>query len=366
MNTVLFTVGMCIIWVVALLNGTGIGNAYHVNEYVCYFLYIVTYLPILFVKRSYVERRALFIYGGMAIVFVGSSYLQGHGLVGLSYLVSFALVAVVSRLNVREKAFRLTGVAFASLGVVILAIFDYGTALSGWNTNSIAMIGLFSYLIFAASVFATRMSVERLVLIAVTVIYCVLIIPTGSRSCMLSVIVMLLLILLGKSITKLLRYRLFIRFCLLIPLFIAVFVSLFSMYGNIAELNAWSIEQFGKPLFNGRDTAWIEGFSVLYDNFFFGTGEILSGVWHNSAISCLTAYGAVGYVLWIVSIEYILRKGQAYCADRIISGCMVVFLLINVQQAFELGMFSPNPSLLIYLPLGIILGRIKFLKGENG
>lgn len=364
MNTVLFTVGMCVVWAVALLNGTGIGNTYHVTEYVCYFLYAVVCLPVLFAKKSYVERRALFIYGGMAIVFVSSSYLHGHGLVGLSYLVSFALVAVVSRLNVREKAFRLTGVAFAFLGMAILAIFDYGTALSGWNTNSIAMIGLFSYLIFASSVFATRMSVERLVLIAVTVLYCVLIIPTGSRSCMLSIIAMLLLILFGKRIARLLRYRSFICFCLLVPLFIAVFVSLFSMYGNITEFNAWSIEQFGKPLFNGRDTAWINGFGTLFDNFFFGTGEILSGVWHNSAISCLTAYGAMGYVLWIVSIEYILRKGQAYCADRIISGCMIVFLLINVQQSFELGMFAPNPSLLIYLPLGIILGRIKFLKGQ--
>lgn len=35
---------------------------------------------------------------------------------------------------------------------------------------------------------------------------------------------------------------------------------------------------------------------------------------------------------------------------------------MNAQQAFELGMFSLKPNLLIYLPLGLLLGRIRYLK----
>lgn len=364
MNTILYTGIMCLIWAIALFNGTGLGNAYHTTEYACYFLYAMAVLPVLFAKKRYFRQDAFLTFSGMAVIFIASSYLHDHGFVSLSYLASFMLVVVTARFPVREKAFRLTGIVFAALGATILAIYDFGSVLSGWNSNSIAMIGLFSYLIFAASLFTERSNWNRLMLIAVTIMYCRFIWPTNSRSCMISIIAMLLLILFGRKIAGLLCYRSWVRLCLFMPLLIAAFVSLYSKYGNIAELNAWSMEQFNKPLFNGRDTIWIEGFQILFDNILFGTGQLQSGVWHNSAISCLTAYGVLGYGFWIASFAYILRKGQAYVSDSIVSGCMTMFLLINIQQSFELGMFAPNPNLLIYLPLGILLGRIKYLKGN--
>ncbi len=364
MNTILYTCTMCLIWVIALLNGTGLGNTYHTTEYACYFLYVVAVLPLLFAKKRYIRQDAFLLYGGMAVIFIASSYLHDHGFVSLKYLASFMLVVVIARLPVREKSFRLTGVVFAALGVAILAIYDFGSVLSGWNSNSVAMIGLFSYLIFVASLFSERSGLNRFVLIVVTVMYCLFIWPTNSRSCIISTVIMLLLILFGKKVNSLLQYRFLLRLCLLIPLLIATFVSLFSQYGNIAELNEWSMEQFNKPLFNGRDTTWIDGFQILFDNILFGTGQIQSGVWHNSAMSCLTAYGVLGYGFWIAGFDYILQKGMAYVSDSIVCGCMTVFLFINIQQSFELGMFAPNPNLLIYLPLGILLGRIKYLKGN--
>lgn len=83
--------------------------------------------------------------------------------------------------------------------------------------------------------------------------------------------------------------------------------------------------------------------------------------WHNSAIVCLTAYGAIGYILWIGSFNHMLNKAQAWLEDYIVQGCIVSFVVLYLQQTVELGLISQSPSILAYVILGMMFGRIKYL-----
>ena len=81
----------------------------------------------------------------------------------------------------------MAGAAYAVLGAAILFIFNYMDALSGWNANDIAMIGLFSFLTFIIPYFGARDKQSVFMLITVGVVYCVLLWPTDSRSCIIAI-----------------------------------------------------------------------------------------------------------------------------------------------------------------------------------
>jgi hypothetical protein len=131
------------------------------------------------------------------------------------------------------------------------------------------------------------------------------------------------------------------------------------------KLDVWSYQQFNKPIFNGRDTIWEDGFQRLGNHILFGSGYLIEGYWHNSAIACLTAYGLIGFGLWVNSIYYMIEKARVWIKDYIIEGCIVAFLVLYVQQSVELGLFAPNPNLIPYIMLGMMLGRIGYLKNQG-
>lgn len=365
MKKQIFLIITCFVWLVSLLNGTGIGNAYNTNEYGKYIIYAAVMIPVFIQCRHLVKKYFFGVFCGMVVVFVASSLIQGHGLVALDYLTSFMLIAVMSRISVREDAFKLTGYAYGGLGLAFLMAYNVTDLLSGWNTNSISMVALMSYMIFAASNFFTDKKKDKFILVSVTVIYTLLILPLNSRSCMLAMLCMCVLILFGRKSEKFIASSSVVKLFLLLPLLMAVVVVLYYNSPIYISINEWSLNTFGKVFTNGRENIWQKGFNLLFDNFFFGTGEIISGWWHNSAIACLTAYGVVGYILWLLSLYIIISKGRVHANDPLVSGCLAVFLIINLQQGLELGMFAPYPNLLIYLPLGIMLGRIKYIMSNK-
>lgn len=357
---------MCLIWVASLFNGTGLGIAYHTTEYFEWvMLSVCVFLPM---RRGnwYVRKDLLYPFLFLLLTFFGTAFLHGYTASCLQYLSCFLLIYLLSNINVRTAGMKLAGFAFAGLGAGVLALFRFGSVFSGWNTNSIAMIGLFSYLIFAAAFFNLRSGTARIWLLMITVGYVWLLWPTDSRSCEIAILLMCLIVLFCKANSNFLRKRWFLMISVLIPFIIAIAVCLISANQNISELNAWSYERFSKPIFNGRDEAWMEGLRILSQNFLFGTGNLISGVWHNAAIFCLTAYGAVGYCLWVTVMVVLLSRGIPYLRDPVVRGCMTVFLIANFQQSFELGMMAPNYNFLIYLPLGLLLGRVRYLKERLG
>ncbi len=61
-------------------------------------------------------------------------------------------------------------------------------------------------------------------------------------------------------------------------------------------LDLWSMQNFQKPLFNGRDELWESGFKILGEHILFGSGT-LEGNWHNCVVTLLVVWQCWLYFL---------------------------------------------------------------------
>lgn len=368
MNNVIYVTTMVVLWIVNLFNGTGLGQVYQTTEKARIIVDIIFIITIIFnYKRQnrYVNRQDFIIFGCTSLLFIFDTYIHGYGLKGMNYFYVFILIYILSKMPVREKYIRKIGIIYLLMGIIVIYVYDYGTIFSGWNPNTIGMIALYSYLIFMIPFYNKKNKIgTNIILIAITVIYIILIEPTNSRSSTLFAIIAILLALsiIPKSIIIRNGKQYFVL--LLIPLIIAIIVVYLSKGSYIDSLNAWSIQKFEKPIFNGRDTLWNEGFDIFFQNLLFGRG-IIVGNWHNSLISILTAYGFFGLLLWILSLNNILSKGESWINDTIVQGCIISFFIMYIHQSVELGLVHESPNILPYIVLGMMLGRINFLKNEK-
>ena len=365
MQSVFFTLEIVCVWLSALFNHTGLGETYHTNEITLLVMFLCTLAALLRDRRKTVPPDLFFAFSGTAAIFTGSALYHGYGLSGLQYLSCFLLIYLFSRLRVRERGMYLSGLVCLGLGAAILLIFNYGTQLSGWNSNSVAMIGLFSYILFVAACYnlGSRWAKFMILLAGGGMIW--LTAQTDSRSCMVMLVIVMALAVLMRRSLRLLRSRRWLLLLLLIPLIVAAATALLSLTGAFAQLDAWSQANFDKPIFNGREVLWRSGFAQMAQHLLFGSGKISELNWHNTAVACLTNFGVLGYLFWLGVLYALLKRGSAWLPDPVVAGCMMAFLLMNAQQSVELGMFEQQPNLLIYLPLGLMLGRIRYLKGAR-
>ena len=362
MNSVIFTAEIVLVWISSLFNGTGLGEVYHTDRITLATLAALSVIILLRHRRVRIPRDAFYAFSGTTCIFAFSGILHGKGFGGVQYLCCFLLIYIFSQIKVRERAMRLSGLVVLALGAMILTIYDYGTLLSGWNENSIAMIGLFSYILFMASFYNLRSGWSKVLILLAGGFVFWLMIPTDSRSCMIVLAVSMLLVLIMRPCPRTLRSRGWAIFFLLVPLFVALITVVLALSNAASNMDLWSQETFDKPIFNGRDQLWLEGMHDFFQQPFLGSGDISANSWHNTAIACLTSFGILGYGFWLRCLYLPIKKGSLYLSDPIVTGCITAFLLMNAQQSFELGMFSPKPNLLIYLPLGLLLGRIRYLK----
>lgn len=369
MNSILYTLGMVAIWAINLLNGTGLGMAYKTTEIAM----VATVVIMIFCMAQQVMKEGdisvppkffytIFI---MFAVFIAVSFLNDRGMGGVMGFWVYMLVYILSRVKITAEAQRLTSICYGVLGLAILYIFNYMDALDGWNANSIAMIGLYSFMIFTIPFYGMTDWRSLIILPLVGAAYAFLIWPTDSRSCIIVVIAMLLFVLRVVPIKRVLESSKMLFAILLVPLVVAVFICLLSTFGDVSGLMEWSQETFEKDLFNGRDRIWMDGFKQLWERPLFGDGHVTAGYWHNSAMACLTSFGVVGYFLWTKLFHLILKEGRPYLDDVCVIGSMVAFLALACHQSVELGIFAPNPSLLPYVILGILLGRVNCLRSEQ-
>lgn len=364
MNSILYTGIMVVLWILNLFNGTGLGSAFQTTERARLLIYLI-FLIIVITNAKKNIKPIYYLIIAMPFFFIAVSYLKGYNYMGLHYVSSLMLVYILSKLRVNVNAVRLTGIAYAVMGMAVLVIYDFGSLLSGWNGNSIGMIGLYSYLVFLIPLYNVKSLSSKIIIIAVTVLYAFLIGPTDSRSCILFAIIGVLFAL------SILPRRLIIRtdrryyLWLLIPLFVAIFVIIVSKGPYMDAINIWSYTNFEKPIFNGRDKIWEMGFQKFYADFIMGSGNLNAYNWHNCVIHCLTSYGIIGFILWIVSFKNILSIGRPWINDIIVQGCIITFIIIYLQQSVELGLISESPNLLPYVILGMMLGRVKELNIKN-
>lgn len=365
-NKILVTSLAVIIWIISIINLSGFGEAHNTQSKTSFILIFIGILFILnrLIKKPFVPIKELLIIFSISSVFILSSNFQGYRYDGIKYLTVFLLVYIVSNFEIDELQLKIISVVYGLLGLFILYVFNYRTVLSGWNPNSIAMIAIFSYLVYILSYIHKYSLNEKVPPIIVSIVYIYFMEITESRGSIFIIILSILIICNVIPIKKIYASNLGIILMLIIPLIVAVFVTNISINSDINTLNEWSMEKFEKPLFNGRDEIWIDGFNQLSKNILFGSGYINSGYWHNCAISCLTSYGVIGYTLWILALKTILCRGYKYFDDNLVIGCMTSFLLIIIQQSYELGLFSITMNLIPYFILGLLLGRIRELKGK--
>ncbi|MBQ4120194.1 MAG: O-antigen ligase family protein [Clostridia bacterium] len=362
----LFYIGiLSILWVVNLFNGTGLDAVYHVTDYAKIIIITLTAFSICSSFQTKgdirIKRSDFNIYGGMLLVFVSSSIINGFGMQALDYLWVFCIIYLLSKIPINNTILLWTGLIYGFLGAVILYIYNFGNLLDGWNENSIAMLGMHSFLILIVPFFDRTSIRSKVMLLVTTALFSYLISPTNSRSGILFLIIATLFALniLPRNLLTNGKYRLVLL--LFIPLIIVGVVCLIANSHFFDSLNNWSITKFHKPIFNGRDEIWLEGFEMLFKNLFIGCGNLITLNWHNSAIHCLTAYGIVGYSFWLASFHKLLYSAKEWFEDSVVCGCFISFLVLWIQQSVELGFISNSPSLLPYIILGLMLGRIWFL-----
>jgi len=366
MKSIMYTLLMIVLWILNLFNGTGLGMVYQTTEKTRSLIYIAVILIILMKCREHhlwVDKQDFIIFGGMAFIFIAVSMLKGNGAMGLHYLTAFLLIYCLSKLNVCEKTVKLTGLVYVVMGLGVLYIYNYGSILSGWNGNTIGMTGLYSFLFFLISFYDVSSIRSKIIVVVLTLIYIYLIIPTDSRSCTWFAIIAVLfaLSIFPRNIILKTDSRLYLW--LLIPLLVVLVVVIISQGTYMQQLDLWSLQKFKKPIFNGRDEIWENGLNVLFNNLLFGRGN-LEGNWHNCIITVLTAYGIIGSTLWVMAFQRILSRGRLWLRDSIVVGCIITFLMMYIQQSVELGLICEAPNLLPYIVLGVMLGRIKYLR-EN-
>ena len=366
MSSIIYTGCMVVLWVINLFNGTGLGEAYRTTELAQLTAVVVALCCLAYRAMQdgdiLVPQKYFFVLLPLLAIVAIPTILNHQKLQTIEGFWVFFIVYIMSFTRPNIKALRMTAVAYGVLGLFILYVFNYMDILKGWNANSIAMIGLYSFLVFTIPFFGMRGWRSFVLMPLVGAAYVFLIFPTDSRSCIIVVIVTLVLMLRLIPITKLLQSSKGLFVVLLVPLAVAVFVCLLSLFGDVSNLKQWSEETFQKDLFNGRDEIWIHGFTLLQKKFLFGHGNVSLANWHNSAIVCLTAFGAVGYILWIRLFHLILKNGKSYVADTSVAGAMTAFLVLYCHQSVEQGFLSESPSLIPYIILGILLGRVNYLK----
>lgn len=364
-----FNVGLLtILWVVNLFTGTGLDTVYHVTDIAKIVIIILTIFSVTFSFRKKGDIRITAsdfnVFGGMVLIFIGSSFLHGYGMQTFDYLWVFCLIYLVSKIEINPTVMRWTGLIYGFLGAVILYIYNYGSFLSGWNENSIAMLGMHSFLILTIPFFDRSDNSNKIMLLIVGLIFAILIWPTNSRSSILFFIAagLFALNMLPRSIMTGKGNRILLLFAPLIVVLVCFLITKSFFYG---DLELWSLQTFDKPIFNGRDQIWTSGLEMIFKNPLFGCGSLITFNWHNSAIHCLTAYGIIGYGFWLCAFNKILSSAQNYLKDPIVCGSFISFLLLWIQQSVELGLISHTPSLLPYIILGIMLGRVNLLNSEQ-
>lgn len=369
MESLIYTGLLILLWIVNLFNGTGLDSVYHVTEWtrrIVILLFLINvFLDYVRINAFQVDGKKFCIYGGMSFMFIISPYIHGYGTMGIEYIWVFCLVYLLSKIKINDRTMLWTGLIYGVLGFAILFIFDYGTALKGWNTNSIAMIGMHSFLVLLVPFFKEQQMRNKVILLIAAVAFSILISPTDSRSGILFAFVGTLFAigLLPRGVVSKNHFRTFI--CLILPLIISVIVISVSNSTIMDGLNIWSYQQFHKPIFNGRDDLWKYGFELLREHPLTGSGNLNAANWHNSAITCLVATGILGFVFWILTFGKIMDQARAYLEDYVVMGCFVSFIVLYEQQSVELGLISGNPTILGYIMLGLMLGRVRFLREQE-
>lgn len=355
---------MILIWGLSLLYNSGIGQTYDVYGAAKILIVVLVIYRIVVSKQvRYVKKRNVVLISYLIVASFLTSMLYGHNM--LDYLWMYLLTWLISLMPVEEGPMMVVSVAYGALGMLVLLIYNYGTVFSGWNENSIAMIGFFSFCVMIVGFNRVRDFRVLICLLVYAAMYFVLLEVLNSRGSVLFAIVLLLGIFRLLPFQRWFKNKRKILTIMLIPLVVAIFVVLIRNAGIVDKLELWSYETFNKPIFNGRDELWYQGFTDWMKHLVFGNGNLSAANWHNSAVTMLVGGGVVGYFIWLIKTGDILARGCPWIRDGIVFGLMVGILGIWLQQTVELGLVANQANAIPYAMMGLLLGRVRTLEEKN-
>lgn len=349
-------------WLVSFTYSTGYGEKHDIFENARNIVVIIFIASLMFRKKAYKLTLGM-VFSGAALLFISFLNDQIHGDSMYDYLWVWLLIPLISALKLEERQMKWIGYGYGIASTAVLLIGNVTEVFDGWDGNSVSIVQFFSYTVFI-SIFSEikGKNIRKLVIFSIAYFY--LLSTFGSRSSILFSTIMLLCMLSIIPLRKMLnRFSIFV--ILMVPLIIAVLIVSVHEMEFVEALNDWSLNTFGKPIFNGRDYIWEGGFEKWMDSPLIGYGNLSYAGYHNSAISLLVGSGIIGFVMITGLCYNILSKSLKWIKDSTVYGLTASFLIIWMQQSVELGIISAKPVVLPYMILGLLFARIRTLEGES-
>lgn len=347
-------------WIISFVEPSGWSYQIHLPDKInatlmiastiCFFQYRSKRLPI---------SQLLFL--GIVLFLVLIPYAVSSTWDGASYTVAFLATYIVSQGVITTKVIKYSSIGIAILGLTILLIYAKGSVLSGWNDNAISMTGLFSYIYFTIFLMKIRNDRSFWTWNIFTVLYLSLLFATDCRSGMIFSSLAVIAILYSHKVKNILENKRTRLMLLNFPLIISGIVLAVASSPLYNDLNSWSIMNTDKPVFNGRNELWDTAYKLLSESNFLGTGEFLIN-YHNSGVAALSVFGVLGYICWIKFFSHNLTSLSLYLRDKIVFGSSLAFILIFLQQSFDLGLIEIHSNLIPYMILGVGIGRVRYLQ----
>lgn len=351
--TILFLV---ICWILSLVNTSGWGMMMATPEKTNLLILVLAFLSLFRKTKTVIRLDPLLIFGLIATLVAIPIYLTGKW-EGPDYFCALILVYVISRYKITASVIKPVCLAYAAGGLIILWIYLNGDILSGWNDNSISMVGLFSYLFFTIFLLLQNSRPKFIAWNIVTVVYLSYLYATDCRSGMVFSALAVACIIFRSRARKLLTHK-FVDFLIInMPLIIAGIVIWIASTDYFQELNLWSLRNYNKLIFNGRDELWQYSFDLLAKSDYLGTGKFMLN-YHNSGVAAISVFGILGYLCWMCYFVSLLWQLRRYMRDPIVFGATLCFCLIFLQQSVDLGFIFSTSNLIPYVALGVACGRV--------
>lgn len=364
MNSFVFTFVITILfWALSMVNTSGLGDMYDTPTKT-FFLLAILYL--LVKHKTHVplptsgKNKNLFLLTVLSFVVLPVIFKGDWD--GFTYLLTACLVYFFSQQKISTRFIIYSGNIIAGLGAFIMIVFWRSEVLLGWNDNQIAMIGLFSYLYYAISLFG-NMSGRKLTIglfVSLFFIYTITS-ATASRGSTLFVVLSVFAAYWPLIVRNITKRKSFVKIAVAVPMIIACIVVFMPNLPFFEYLNKLSQESYEKSIFNGRDNLWSDAILQLPKDYFLGTMQFNVN-YHNSAVAALAVYGVIGYYCWHKTFVRCLSYIRKYIFDDIVLGCFMSFIFIFWQQSFDLGLISGSPNYIPYMILGIGFGRINTIR----
>lgn len=357
MNAFFCTLWILFVWVISFINPSGAAIAMGIDKlsvWIIYFFGAVLYLKKAKGYLPYSKKNNWF----LVLAFIILPFLLHGSIEGLTYLSSFIVVYITSKMNLSPRALFYSALGVAAGGLGVLFVYVYGSFLSGWNDNAIAMDGLFSFIFFSIYLNLVKGKWKFWVWSSVAILYLFLMFQTACRSAALTICLAVMAVVFRNKVVVWMEKKRFNQILINLPLLIALTTIIISQTAYYQALNTWSELNFDKSIFNGRDSIWSDSLELLFKSNLLGVGEMKIN-YHNSGIACLATFGVLGYYAWVQYFKRILTFIKPYMRDAVIYGAVSAFCLIFFQQSFDLGFISPNPNYLPYLILGLAFSRLR-------